>query len=446
MGQAPFARAAALLLLVLSLPARAADDLRVASVLEEGAPGAGAPSDLSPRDFEVRWVGEPLPGVTVTLEAGRLQWLRVGGVVKVPRSRLVVTAEGAGGGTVLYAERLHPLVAHPGGHRAAIPVLLLGGEAHAVELRVRRGEETRVGRVELAFAPRDGAGPGLRVDRSCSPYALEVKGAPLTGAWGYVGCRLQTLEGAEERTTSLELALLLDGAGGQVQLGGVETPATSPSLWVLRLPPGVGALTVGLPGGASVRLEYKAPVFPRRAFVGVGVGPYAYSYRAPGIRETTGSPVVTLYGSYGLSQRARLVSFALLAPAEHPVGDLGLYLRRESFSLFDQRAQIAVFLGGHLGVFEHAGKLQPRLGLPQGAEFIWNDVGVRGAQVLGGGLLFPGKERTYYNLWLRWGRAGGFLELNFLLLREPLGKDGAEGHVTMRTFGLAAGVPLATFL
>jgi hypothetical protein len=292
------------------------------------------------------------------------------------------------------------------------------------------------------------------VDRSCSPYALDVlppppaappTGAPPGPAWGYVGCRLQTLEGGAERTTSLELAVLLDGVGQAVSLAGVDAPATSQSLWVLRMPPGSRELVLEPAGGAPVRLRYRAPVSPRRASVGVGVGPYVYSYRAPGVRETTGSPVVTLYGSYGLSSRSRVVGFALLAPAAHPVGDAGLYLRTDSFTLLDQRVGVSVFLGGHVSGFSHERKVRARVGFPQGAEFVWRDVGGRGAQVLGGGLLYPGKDRTYYNLWLRWGKAGGgFLELNFLLVREPVGADG--GHVTMRTFGLAAGVPLASFL
>jgi hypothetical protein len=436
--------AAAALLLLAPLARAAPPGPTVRQLLDGSASGARAPFVLTPEDFEVVWVGEPLPGVSVRLEPGRLQWLRVGEVV-APRGRLLARATDASGGALLYAGALHPLVARGREVQGALPVVLLSGAHNAVELSLRRGSETLSGRLELRLRPRRPLGEArLVVDASCSPFELQLGARALRPeSWAYVGCRLVQLEGENDRTSSLELTLLWDNVGPVLQLGGVEMPEGPEPVWTLRLPPGTGAVALEAEG-QQLQLGYSAPEHPRLASLGLGVGPYLYHYTAPGVRLEIPTPMLTLYASYALSRSARVVSFAAVAPSSRPFGDLGLYLRTESFTLFDRRLAVAVFLGGHLSVFRDTDGALARFGLPQGAEIAWVDALRRGGRLLGGALIYPGiGGRSYYNAWLRWGVGSTFVELNYIAVREPLEPG---GRISLRTFGLSVGLPVASFL
>ena len=187
-----------------------------------------------------------------------------------------------------------------------------------------------------------------------------------------------------------------------------------------------------------------APEYPRLGSLGLGVGPYYYRYSAPGVQLDVPTALLTLYGSYALSRSARLVSFAAVAPSSQPFGDLGLYLRTDSFTLFDRRVGVAVFLGGHVSAFRHGDALLARFGLPQGAELSLTDAFHRGGRLLGGALIYPGfRGRAYYNTWLRWGVGASFVELNYIAVREPLPEG---GRISLRTLGVSVGLPLASFL
>ncbi|MBF5045753.1 hypothetical protein FGE12_25320 [Aggregicoccus sp. 17bor-14] len=464
-----------LLLLLSAAPAALAAPLR--DVVDGNVPGARAPFALAPEDYEVRWVGEPLPGVRVALEPGRLQWLRSAEVLVVPRGRLLVQVEGASGGALLYAGALHPLVQQRGGLQGAIPVALVSGAQNAIALNLRRGGETLHGQLELRLRPDAHLGEErLAVDASCSPFELQLRGlqaevsaaspeAAATGdlspseqppamarqgarplradSWVSVGCRLVALEGRGERTSSLELTLLWDNVGSVLEVGGVEVPAGEAPVWTLRLPPGTGSVTLEAQG-QQLQLDYRAPEHPRLASLGLGVGPYLYHYSAPGVLLDVPVPVLTLYASYALSRSARVVSFAAVTPSSRPFGDIGLYLRTESFTLFDRRLAVAVFLGGHLSVFRDADGALRRFALPQGAEVAWVDALRRGGRLLSGALVYPGiGGRSYYNAWLRWGVGSTFVELNYISVREPLAPG---GRISLRTYGVSVGLPLASFL
>jgi hypothetical protein len=178
-------------------------------------------------------------------------------------------------------------------------------------------------------------------------------------------------------------------------------------------------------------------------FIGAGVGPYYYNYHRPERDITTVAPMVTLYGGYSFTPKARVVYFN--ASVLHAYGsiDQGLYLWIEQNRLLDERVSMHLLLGANLLVYHRVNKFKARVNAPQGLEFIYRDFLARGKNLTVGAFLYPDiGGSSYYNGWLRWGSARFFGEVNFLYWREPY----KTGPTESTSLGLTFGMPLVRFL
>lgn len=431
---------------------------------EVTVPSFLAPNEAVASDWRLEWLTEPIPDVTLGVERNSLQWARVDGVLRLPRGRVVVEAAGVSAGTVRAAGFVQPLTPTSGGgrgadlHTARVLVPFVGGEGNPIDIAVVRDGVERTGRAVLRFAPRteEPRGERIYVDTTCSPFAVRLEAAgPAGGQWIYVGCRATMAMGESHRTSSLELVLFWDGVGQVIAVDGVEIDAGGDSIWNLRASSAPGRIELAA-GERRVTLHYAVSSWPRKASMGIGVGPYVDTFEGTGNDRETVEPLVTLYGSYALSPWSRLVLFNATPIRRDTYSDTGFYLQKRTSETLDRRVVANVFLGGHYLVFtavdpfDGEKKLHRRFGAPQGVEFLVRDVPGPGFNVIAGGLTNPGFGGTaYYNLWLRWGNPYMFVEVNYIAWQEVIvnPKDDEDLHdVELRSIGISVGFPLLKFL
>ena len=409
------------------------------------------PMDLSVKDFSVEWIGAPIPGVRFALGENSLEWVRIVDVLVVPRARLLVSAEGFEGGHANHAGFLSPFITRTGAGKAAVdaafPVAMLSGEKNSIDLTfLKNGQEVK-GRLQIRFKPRSkSTKPRMIADTSCSPYGVQVsqmsKADTNDQSWGYIGCRMIHVRGSQYQTSSLEVLMVIDNAGQSVRVGGVETPSVSPSLWTFRFKSSPAPVLFKA-GAQEFALRYFIPEKDHFAFIGVGVGPYLYTVNAPEGNLQTVAPILTLYGSYFLSETFRLVAFDATSLNGQFLTDFGVYTSSEYFRLLDRRVTINLMLGGHAAVFKANGTSNFKMSLPQGFEILFRDFGAASYNLAMGSFLYPTiSDTSYYNVWLRWGARGYFGEFNYIGIGEPIGTQ----RYYSRSLGFTFGFPLFKFL
>lgn len=377
--------------------------------------------------------------------------MRVLEVLQLPRARLLIRANGAQAGQVSHAGFLQSFEIHDGVGIAELPVALVSGDKNPIDITVVRAGKTLRSSARVRFRPRPmHQGSLVFMDPSCSNYQvrsrLESKGGP--DNWMYIGCRMVHLEGAEHRTSSLELFVYWDHPGGAVQVDGLETPSSLASLWTLRLRSRPGKLTLKArdAGGSatSVALTYRIPDRLKWGSLGAGLGPYAYTYDAPGNKADHVTPLLTLYGSFFVSETMRLVAFDATAfSSSSYFTDLGVYFSNQSVLALDRRLAMNVMLGAHTMLFPVNGQATLKFGVPQGFEIIFKDALAKGKNLSAGAFIYPPIQgRSYYNAWLRWGSSMPFYELNYIAWQEPLGND---TRAYSRSAGISVGFILPSF-
>lgn len=434
------------------------------SVVREdpAVPGFLAPNDASAEDYRVEWAGAAIPDVELDIEKGSLQWARVDGVLRLPRGRLAVTAKGVTGGTVTVAGFVQVLSRSEESGEASTRMLipLVSGDGNPIDIGVvRNGVETR-GRAVVRYAPRKAAGDRIYIDTTCSGFGVraeEAKGGD-DDEWIYVGCRNTTAKGTDHRTNSLEIVLFWDGVGHSITVNGVPSESGGDSIWNLRASSSPGFLELAA-GDHRVTLRYSLSNFPRKAFLGMGIGPYFDTFIGTGndTRETL-EPVITVYASYAISPWSRLVMFNATPMRADTYSDTGFYLQKRTSEALDRRVVANVFLGGHFIAFTAEDPFDPqkkkqvfyRTSAPQGVEFTVRDVPRPGYNIIAGGLTNPGIGGTaYYNLWLRWGNPAIFVEINYIgwqeLIANPEDEEDTR-EVELRSIGISIGFPLFKFL
>lgn len=403
-----------------------------AEALSESVPTAFAPAEFRAEDYNVEWEGPAPPGVRASIEPGSLEWVRVSELLVIPRARLSV--EGAAGQVSCggFGQALP----------ARIPIALISGAASPCTVTVA-GEAAR--KLHVRFQPPT---RGLRAffDASCSRYGVRVEptgdARPEQADWLYVGCRLVSAQSGGSRTSSLEAYLFWDGIGQSIDVAGVPTPATIPSVWALRLAPEPGL--VRLKGGnRELTLRYSIPEHLHRAGLAAGIGPYSYIFESSSLSENTAAPILTLYGSYALQDSMRIVAFEALTFNTSLYTDLGLYLSTEYARILDRRVTLNLMLGAHAIGFRSGGEYYFEPGVPQGTEAVLTDAFTRGAELRAGAFVYPNiNGNEYYNAWLRWGMSAFFVELNYISWQESL----RTGTFYSRSLGVTLGVPLLQFL
>lgn len=399
--------------------------------LSESVTTAFAPTPLSIEDFALEWEGRAPAGVSAELVPGSLQWVRISGLLVLPRARLAVHASGSRG-LVQSAGFAQPLSSGS----AELPVALMAGPDNAVELSIGG----KVHRLRIRFKPRDPALARPELDSSCSRFDLRVS-AP---GWSYVGCRLiEMKDSALSSVPSLELVVYWEGASA-LSSEGQTVASAAPGLWILRLRPDPGQVTLVGVDGRTMGIEYQVAERFHHVALSLGLGPYSYQFNGQrGTSVSTVTPEVTLYGSYFINETNRIVAFGVGAFHQTSYLDFGVYLNTEQARLLDNRLAVNLLLGAHVIGFRSLEERFFRFGAPQGIELVYSDAFVRAHNLSAGAFIYPpvGDAKQYYNAWFRWGSTRFFAELNYIAWQESIEGD----RIYSRSLGAAVGFPLGRF-
>lgn len=420
----------ALLLTFLPLTAFAAPSPFLEKLLADTDPTAFEVAPFGAEDYSLDWAQQP-KGAEARLVPGSLQWVRVDDLLVAPRGLLEVSAPGLQG-TLSAGGLTQPLV--DGKARLLVP--LLSGEGNGIELRTTAGASA----LRVRFAPRPALAAQTKIyfDTSCSRARVKLAEASLPpDAWVYVGCRNVRNHGEGTVRNDLDLLLLADNLGA-LKASGAEAPPADVARWNFRLTSHTRRLELSSPRG-GLTLEASVPEKANRAFLGAGIGPYAYKFEKGATKVDTTVALPTIYSAYTLTSSHRVVFFAAIAAHKHLYSDAGLYFQFESFRAFDRRISLNLLLGGHGYSYTFDGKRHTQLNFPQGFEFFFFDVLGRGKNASFGGFVQPPiDDKSYYNMWLRWGPSSWFLEANYIGVSEP--------GISIRTYGLSVGFPIVSFL
>jgi hypothetical protein len=102
-----------------------------------------------------------------------------------------------------------------------------------------------------------------------------------------------------------------------------------------------------------------------------------------------------------------------------------------------------LLLGANVLLYARDEHVAGRVSAPQGFELVFRDFLARNRNLTAGAFLYPNiSGRSYYNLWLRWGSADFFGEVNFIDWHEPH----RTAPSTSRSLGLTFGTTVARFL
>lgn len=409
-------------------------------VLSDTVPFAFRPVDFGAEDFVIEWAGTPIPGVEFRLGEESIEWVRVVDAMVLPRARLILKARGFEGGVVTNAGFSQAFVRNAEGALGAeMPLALFSGDLNAIEVAMLRDQSEVRGRLRVRFRPKKENRGRILIDSTCSPHSVRVKtGTIPDDSWMYVGCRMVYVEGERHPAGSLEMLVFWDGVGQEIAFDGVRIASSSVSLWPLRLRHAPGLVRLG-----EAELAYSLPERVRMAAVGLGIGPYQYTFRGNGQSVDTIAPVATIYGSYFINERMRIALFNAIAVHEKYFSDMGLYLVIEQIRAIDERFSLNLLLGVHALAFRFRNNTFFRPSAPQGAEAIFRDFLVRSHNLGVGAFIHPVIfDRAYYNIWIRWGKPSFFGEFNYILWRE-----GVQGSALYnRSVGLSVGFPIARFL
>lgn len=408
---------------------------------------AFAPAELDGGDFTIDRLDErggDALAASLTVEPGSVRFVRVADFVVLPRGLAKVVVSGADGGVIDYAGTTQVLVhdAATNSSSAELPVALLSGHAEPITVRARVAGELVRARYAVRFSPRSTHAALVMQDSSCSPWGIEVAGGSLPpDSWLYLGCRLIRTARADDMAATLEIYALWDNAGAGVSLSGVRLTRTREALYVLRVATAPGHLTLQARGHA-LTLTYGVPPTLPAAFVGVGFGPYRYLLRDGEREADVLTPLFTLYAGYTFTPDVRIVYFNATAVHRRGYADNGLYLWLEQARMVDDRLSFNLLLGANMLVYSHRDRLEWRMTAPQGFELVYRDLFMRNRSAMLGAFLYPDLfDRSYYNVWLRWGSPQLFGELNYIHWKQPH----SDGVTSSTSVGISFGMPLARF-
>jgi hypothetical protein len=415
-------------------------------VLSESVPTAFAPERLEAADFAVEWIGKPIEGVRFSLGRSSLEWVRVADVLALPRARLMLEVDDVQAAQVWSGGFVQALFLENAKGTGEIPVALISGDKNPIQIVIHRDGKQEQGQLQISFRPRrTDSGARIYTDPSCSPFQLKpvsILPENWKNQWMYVGCRLVYVEGSEHRTSSLEVFVYWDNVGQVIDIDGVSTSAPSPSVWPMRLRSKPGRVSLKA-GSNEVVFRYGIADYLHLGFLGLGIGPYTYIFESAGAGSNTIAPLVTLYGSYFITESIRLVAFDATSINNNFFTDFGIYLNNESVKTLDNRISMYVMLGAHALGFKANGKREFIFGGPQGVEILFRDAFIKGHNFSMGSFLYPPIDgKAYYNVWFRWGSAKLFGEFNYIGWQEKVDNQ----RIYSRSVGITIGFPIARFL
>jgi hypothetical protein len=442
----------------VAVPARADGFIR--ELLSDPSPTAFAPGPMTTEDFGIEVASGILPeGLNPSLQPGTLEWVRVSEVLVLPRARLLWSSSPVPIGVEGSFEQDGFDQPFRLGHSVAqgsVRVGLVPGPAGEIRVRFLAGSPVGEERalteatLRLVYRPKNPNHAGrVFVDCTCSDRKISVlKARPLrtdsalAGVWTYIGCRLLHVKGPEGKTAELEMWTFRANSTGRLSRDGFELKPADGAVWVLRLSPEVRSFTLS-DEVSTERYNYVLAPRLNDASIGIGLGPYASGFSAPGVSFSSWAPVLTVYGSYFLTETSRLVGFDL-TPLRGPLTtDFGLYFQSESVRMLDRRMSLSVMFGAHALAFPSEGRHVLKYGVPQGFELVYRDAGLRRWNATLGAFIYPPiSGKSYFNVWVRYGIAAFFVEFNHISWQETVN----DSAVFSRNSGLAIGFPLARFL
>ena len=414
-------------------------------LLSESDPTAFAPNSLGIEDFILEWIDHPIEGVEPSLGEKSFQWVRTQEILILPRARIGVRVKGYDSGRISNNGFTEDFVFQNGEGVVEMPIPLISGPKNFIQLDLKKGTKLHQGKLQVRFKPRPQfveKGTRVFLDPSCSSYKVRAESFNTWGDdWVYVGCRMVRVEGKHHRTSSLEAFVYWDNVGKAIKVGGIETESASASVWPLRLRPEPQQITLEA-AGHGFTLHYFIPEHLHNGNFSLGVGPYWLTFK--GNNEPMNSHpsgLVTLYGSYFLTELFRLVAFGAIALESHFYTDMGLYLNFEQFRFLDRRIGIKLLVGGHGIGFRTGDQYYGVLAFPQGIEAIFTDAFLRGNNLTLGAFVYPLiAGNSYYNVWLRWGNQV-FWELNYIAWETQINSN----PFSSASAGVSVGFPLARF-
>lgn len=435
-------------------------------VVSETSPLAWALDGMYQEDFEVKWVKNTIPGASARFVSESIEWVRVYDLFVIPRARLRIKISQIQQAVVTYFNKnqvFAPLsIEHKREKRgtikdshiessAEIPVVLFSSQSNRIRVVAQINGKVFEDELVIKFSPKRTKEPVTRnyIDSSCSPYKIEVtidelKGPRQDSSWSYTTCRMVYTHAAIGRVPNLEIFVLWDQNSQELLLNGLPSHSNSDSIWAFsnRTKPGQFVLESKKQG--ALKITYRVNETLNLAFLGVGVGPYQYEFDAQNLNTKTWAPVVTLYGSYFISDNIRFIGFNATAVNPNYFSDTGFYVNTESFRVFDRRVSLSLMLGAHAIVFKTTQGKEWKWGAPQGAEIIFRDLFKRGYNGSAGAFILPRiNGKSYTNAWIRWGNPSLFGEFNYISWEEPLVDIGSRAF--SRSIGVCVGFPIARF-
>jgi len=415
-------------------------------ILLEPVPAAFRPIRVENDAFEVVWE-KGGHGLEATISEESVEWVRLTEVIALPRARLRIKAIKGTQGVITSGYGSQAFHEEEDGAYVEIPVALLDINENRIEVIYKNQGKQILDTLRLRL--KKGSLPAEKrvfIDASCSPYGVKANQVQLAESdWGYVGCRLITLDGEYRGRANLELYVFWNHPSTSLSSAGVTLKPYRPNLWLYRLSPKPGTLQVTTSNGGTFELSYKIPDPLHFGSLAAGVGPYIYRFEESNsqVLKSKITPIVTLYGSYFITQSVKVVAFDATSVSRKWFTDFGVYLHTQSIKTIDGRLSLHVLLGGHVIAFKDQQELVFRPRLPQGIEAIFREAGCRGCNVSLGGFFYPPiNQISYYNTWLRWGAARLFGEVNYISWQER----GSGGLVNSDSLGVTFGFPLFQFL
>jgi hypothetical protein len=435
--------------------------------LSDTVPFVFSPAPFEAVDFAPYWIDSPLSGVTLSLAENSIEWVRVAELVLVPRGRLRIDFPSGVVGSVESEGFFHLSNTKQGSMENGaieLPVALLGtATQYHLKVTVRKPglEKPLVSRVGIRFkGERFPVEQRVLVDRTCSPSRFEwIEQSLSADEWVYIGCRFVVGWGEKHQVGSLETYVLwsstrdavLGGESSSLRWNEHSLEPILPGLYAMRLwsKPGYVSLMNGRElGGKEAtpsKLQYRYSLSDRfhNGFLGAGVGPYDYQFASSETLSSGTRPLLTVYGGFFLSDPMRIVFFNATAFDRNYFSDTGLYLNLDQFTALDGHFAFKLLLGMHALAFPANGVNQTNFSLPQGFEASFKDLGGRNRNLLAGAFIYPKiNDRSYYNVWVRWGSSRFFGEFNYIKWSELADEQLFE----CSSIGLSFGGHLWSFL
>jgi hypothetical protein len=420
-------------------------------LLDDPFPTSAPPVKLVPAMYRWRGIETLPPGSKLDWEAESAQWSRIDDRIVLPRARVKIEIPGAESAIVSTWERTTPLrKSLKGSWFGEVTVPLVSGDASKLSIFAKiAGRETEFPlTLERVGGDREDS---FGIDASCSPWqvslsrrvAIADSAKPLAHpALVLADCRVIREASSDGFLASLDLFLFLDGAGDSIKMNGSTMKAEAPSLFRIRLFPQNQPILLESANGGTFELRYRIPTKLNRGFLGVGLGPYKYHLEAPGSGANATAAVLTIYGSYQLSESVRFTAFNATVVNPNFYSDTGFYLKSDSAKFLDGRVTFSVMLGANLMGFHYDSSTHKKWGAPQGFEAVYHDFLSPNRSLVVGAFIYPLIEgKSYYNSWLRYGSPALFGEVNYLGVRNQF----LDETVTVRSIGFSLGFPLARF-